>query len=305
MSSADPFTLDLFETTALASGWTLGASAIATADAQCRLSSTDDEKPTDEPTAKAESVSKGTDFHLDGDRALAASWRGRARDNLAAIRLAATIVAENRSATPVEQAELIKFIGFGASDLANGCFRRPGETEFRKGWEEIAGELEEAVESADYASLARCTQYAYYTPEFVVSAIWRGLQRLGFRGGRVLEPGLGTGLFPSLMPESLRAVSHVTGVELDPVTAKIARLLHPRARIVNEDFARVVLPSPFDLAIGNPLYRPPARSRGGRCAVHALGRPPDLPGHGGGAERAARRRLETRNPDELRRRPVR
>jgi N12 class adenine-specific DNA methylase len=71
--------------------------------------------------------------------------------------------------------------------------------------------------------------------------------RVAFRVVRQLE-------FASLMPEPLRAVSHVTGVELDPVTAKIARLLHPRARIVNEDFARVALPSPFDLAIGNPPF---------------------------------------------------
>ena len=51
MSAADPFTLDLFETTALASGWTLGASAVAAAGAPCHTSSTDDEKPTDEPAA--------------------------------------------------------------------------------------------------------------------------------------------------------------------------------------------------------------------------------------------------------------
>ena len=79
----------------------------------------------------------------------------------------------------------------------------------------------------DYASLARCTQYAHFTPESIVRAIWAGLQRLGWRGGRVLEPGIGTGLFPALMPEALRDVSHVTGIELDPVTARIARLVQP------------------------------------------------------------------------------
>jgi hypothetical protein len=100
MSSADPFTLDLFETTALASGWTLGASAVAAAGAPCHTSSTDDEKPTDEPAAKTESERRGTNFYLEGDRALAASWRGRARDNLAAIRLAASIEAEWREALP-------------------------------------------------------------------------------------------------------------------------------------------------------------------------------------------------------------
>ncbi|RWP49415.1 MAG: class I SAM-dependent methyltransferase, partial [Mesorhizobium sp.] len=118
---------------------------------------------------------------------------------------------------PEEQARLVRFTGFGASDLANAVFRRPGGTAFRDGWDEIGAELEDAVSGPDYASLARCTQYAHFTPEFIVRAMWSGLQRLGWRGGRVLEPGIGTGLFPALMPEALRDVSHVTGIELDPV----------------------------------------------------------------------------------------
>ncbi|MDO9306442.1 MAG: N-6 DNA methylase, partial [Mesorhizobium sp.] len=79
-------------------------------------------------------------------------------------------------------------------------------------------------------------------------------QRLGWRGGRVLEPGIGTGLFPALMPAELGDHTLVTGVELDPVTARIARLLQPRAHILNADFARAALPASFDLAIGNPPF---------------------------------------------------
>jgi SAM-dependent methyltransferase len=102
-------------------------------------------------------------------------------------------------------------------------FRRPGGTAFRDGWDEIGAELEDAVSGPDYASLARCTQYAHFTPEFIVRSMWSGLRRLGWRGGRVLEPGIGTGLFPALMPAELRDRAHVTGVEIDPVTARIAR----------------------------------------------------------------------------------
>ncbi|HAR26324.1 MAG TPA: lactate dehydrogenase, partial [Bradyrhizobium sp.] len=114
--------------------------------------------------------------------------------------------------------------------------------------------LESAVGAGDYASLARCTQYAHFTPEYIVRAVWAGVTRLGFRGGRVLEPGIGTGLFSALMPEKLRAACYLTGVELDPVTARIAALLHPRANIINQDFARTELPQHFDLAIGNPPF---------------------------------------------------
>ncbi|RTM09681.1 MAG: lactate dehydrogenase [Hyphomicrobiales bacterium] len=258
MSNDDPFTIDLFGNTALSSGLGLGVTAFA-GDFD-----PDDPDPTTPapvmpiPTAAkpspAVSLPRGSNFFLAGNRGLARGWKARARDNIAAIRLAIEIEAAERPATRDEQERLIRFTGFGASDLANGVFRRPGEIEFRKGWDEIGLALEDAVGEIDYASLARCTQYAHFTPELIVRAIWSGLQRLGWRGGRVLEPGIGTGLFPALMPEDLRDVTHFTGIELDPVTARIARLLQPRARILTGDFARTELPASFDLAIGNPPF---------------------------------------------------
>ncbi|MHC2303460.1 hypothetical protein ACVJBD_007727 [Rhizobium mongolense] len=36
--------------------------------------------------------------------------------------------------------------------------------------------LESAVGETDYASLARCAQYAHFTPGYVIRAIWAGLQ---------------------------------------------------------------------------------------------------------------------------------
>jgi hypothetical protein len=47
-----------------------------------------------------------------------------------------------------EQAQLIRFTGFGASELANGMFRRPGEVDFREGWDDIGSSLETAVSRA-------------------------------------------------------------------------------------------------------------------------------------------------------------
>jgi N12 class adenine-specific DNA methylase/adenine-specific DNA methylase len=258
MSNDDPFTLDLFGNTALSSGLGLGITAFPSS---LEVGGDDDPSPSSPAPARAVTAAgrspaplKGENFYLGDHRGLATSWRERARDNLAAICLASEIEQAQRPATTKEQAALIKFIGFGASDLANGVFRRPGETDFRKGWEEIGADLEDAVATGEYASLARCTQYAHFTPEFIVRAIWAGLQRLGWRGGRVLEPGIGTGLFPALIPEELRTASHVTGIELDPVTARIVRLLQPRARIIAGDFARTELPAHFDLAIGNPPF---------------------------------------------------
>lgn len=258
--SNDPFTLDIFAST-LSSGLGFGVTAFGGFAAN-----DDDPDPTPPAPAPARALSTAVrpaprkqgeraNYYLeDGDRGLAATWRERARMNVAAILTAGEIEKQDRPATHVEQARLIRFTGFGSSDLANAMFRRPGEVDFRQGWDDLGRSLESAIPAAEYASLARCTQYAHFTPEFIIRAIWAGLQRLGWRGGRVLEPGVGTGLFPALMPWEYRGKSYVTGIELDPVTARIASLLQPRARIINDDFAHTELNAIYDLAIGNPPF---------------------------------------------------
>ncbi len=264
MAHEDPFTLDMFGTTSLSSGLGLGVTAFGSFVEE--PANDDDPDPTPPitpapvcsalPRAAARKQGDRANFYFtdDEDRGLATSWKERARLNVAAILTAGEIERHAIGATREQQQRLIRFTGFGASELANGMFRRPGETDFREGWEDLASRLETAVSESDYSSLSRCTQYAHFTPEFIIRAIWAGLQRLGWRGGRVLEPGIGTGLFPALMPEAYRASSYVTGVELDPVTARIVKLLQPRARIIEGDFARTDLAAIYDLAIGNPPF---------------------------------------------------
>ncbi|ARM91118.1 N6 adenine-specific DNA methyltransferase protein (plasmid) [Rhizobium sp. CIAT894] len=266
MAQNDPFTLSLFGDTALSSSLGFGLGGFSGPAANDP--GDDDPDPPPPPSAPAlpaptaikrnadpaGSNERGSNFYLETGRALGKGWKERARHNVEAIRLAAELEETGRAATAEEQARLIRFTGFGASELANQLFRRPGEADFREGWNELGCSLEDAVSETDYATLMRCTQYAHFTPEFIVRAIWCGLQRLGWRGGRILEPGIGTGLFPAMMPTGLRDRSHVTGIELDPVTARIVRLLQPRTRIINADFARTELSASFDLAIGNPPF---------------------------------------------------
>ena len=196
----------------------------------------------------------GSNYILDGDRALARGWAARARDNIAAIRLSKEIEAAGRAPTSEEQAKLLRFVGFGATELAQNCFPLPGATGYRDGWEAIGRDLADAVTPAEYAALQRATQYAHYTPESVVLALWHAAERLGFAGGRVLEPGMGTGLFFALVPKALRGAVQLTGVEYDPVTARIARLIHPEANVRCEDYTRSNLAGGFDLVIGNPPF---------------------------------------------------
>lgn len=210
-----------------------------------------DAVPADAPASQRQVPA--TNWRLHGDRGLAVTWKGRAEDNLAAIRLLHAIEAEDRAATADEQERLSRFIGFGASELANTMFRRVGET-FRPGWEKLGGELEQLVSVEEMAGLARATQYAHYTPAFMVRAIWAALERMGFAGGRVLEPGCGSGLFLAMLPEKAAARTALTGIEADPITARIVRKLFPAAWIRAEDFTRARLTERYDVAIGNPPF---------------------------------------------------
>ena len=252
-ASPDQLTLSLLDSTSLGWGLTLDTPAGTLLGRPLVRESFGAGDDTDEIAVPATPRVPAHTFRLSGDRALAQGWKARAADNLAAIRLVQRIEAEARNATPEEQARLALFTGFGATDLANTFFRRAGEG-FRPGWEELGNELEQLVPAEDMAALARSTQYAHYTPEFMVRAVWRALERMGFAGGAVLEPGCGTGLFLALTPEALAGRTTVTAVEMDPTTARIARLLHPEAWVRQEDFTRAKLAETFDLAIGNPPF---------------------------------------------------
>jgi hypothetical protein len=110
--------------------------------------------------------------------------------------------------------------------------------------------LEQLVSRDDMAALARATQYAHYTPEFMIRAIWQAVQAMGFAGGTVLEPGCGTGLLLAMMPEGVVAKTAITAIEMDPSTARIAKLLYPETWVRQEDFTKATLTETYDLAIG-------------------------------------------------------
>ena len=108
--------------------------------------------------------------------------------------------------------------------------------------------LSELLSDKELAAARRTTINAHYTSAEVVGAMWAGVTALGFDGGRVLEPGCGSGNFIGFAPGGCE----ITGVELDPVTANIAAVLYPEASIRAESFADTTLAGAgMDLIIGN------------------------------------------------------
>jgi N12 class adenine-specific DNA methylase len=183
-----------------------------------------------------------TDAHRIGHGGL----HEKARDNLAAIRTLKRLEAENRDATDAEKAVLARYVGWGA--LPNAFAYRPPEE-----WKGVAHEVEQLLTPEEYESARASTPNAHFTSPQVIEAVWDAMLRLGLKpGAQILEPSLGVGHFFGLMPPAVLPATKRTGVELDSVTARIAKKLYPDATIFAKGFEETQLPDNFfDAVVGN------------------------------------------------------
>ena len=175
-----------------------------------------------------------------GEQLAPSGERARVDANLAALRLLRDLERHGGEPTVEEQRTLAAWSGWGA---VAGVF-----DEDRDGWAQARSELLQLVGEDGYAAARRTTINAHYTDPAIVAVIWQTVRDLGFDGGRVLEPGCGIGTFIGLAA----ADAELTGVELDPATARLAQALYPHASVRNESFADTRLPEGhFDLTVGN------------------------------------------------------
>lgn len=164
--------------------------------------------------------------------------------NVEAVKLLKDIEKENRLATSQEQSILTRYTGWGGlSQVFN---------EEAKGWEKEYKELKELLTEEEYRSARASTPNAHYTEPQVIKAIYKALSRFGFKGGNILEPSMGTGLFYSLVPEDISDKSKLYGVELDSVSGRISKQLYQKADIRIQGFEETDFSDNFfDIAGGN------------------------------------------------------
>lgn len=171
------------------------------------------------------------------------------KNNVEAIKLLKQLEAEGRQATPAEQEVLANYVGWGGLSPVFNTFR--GEA-VDSSWTKEAKELKELLTDEEYKAARASTTTAFYTPVSVIKNIYGALERLGFKGGKILEPSMGTGNFFGVMPESMRSKSSLNGVELDPLTGRIAKQLYQKANVEITGFEKAKFPDNyFDLAISN------------------------------------------------------
>jgi N12 class adenine-specific DNA methylase/SAM-dependent methyltransferase len=216
-----------------------------------------------------------TEEHPTPSPLIAAGEKAKARDILAAIRGLKRIEQDpatpeaspgrrQRPATPEERQALLRFGGFGP--VALSIFPDPVRGRYKDAsWQAIGEELKSLLTPEEYDSAKRTTFNAFYTSSTVIRSMYEAMKRLGVPDAAlVLEPGCGPGRFLSLAPAGMRFI----GVELDGISGRIARALHPQADIRIENFRDSKLPA-IDAAIGNvPFADVKLEHRGQRFSLH-------------------------------------
>jgi N12 class adenine-specific DNA methylase len=213
---------------------------------------------------------KPTDYRIPDPKALGRGGEiGKAQGNLDAIRTLKTIEAEDRYATPDEQAILARYVGWGG--LINAFPDQRGNLKPR--WEEIGAELRALLTDEEYAAAKASTPNAHFTAGPIVQEIWKVLtEHIGVGpGARILEPGVGIGYFLGLAPEKIAKTSHFTAVDLDVISAKITGLLYPQQTVLNMGFQDLEeRDGSYDLAISNVPFEDTAITSDPRYAKHRL-----------------------------------
>ncbi|MGN2642245.1 helicase-related protein [Nocardia takedensis] len=184
----------------------------------------------------------GENFEHGAQVLVPSSVRDRIEANIAAIRVVAALDAQQRPATPDEQQTLARWSGWGGAQEAFD----DRATQF----DQLREELYELLSDSEIRAARLSTLNAHYTDPAVSRAMWAVLARAGMpeQDVRFIEPGCGAGMFLGQAPAGVR----MCGVELDPVSARIAHYLYPAHEIRNHGFERDFAEDmSFDGGIGN------------------------------------------------------
>lgn len=183
-------------------------------------------------------------FRITDENLGAGGAKAKYKANVEAIKLLKELEFAGRTAAPDEQEILSRYVGWGG--IPQAFDENNGE------WANEFKELYTLLSPDEYESARASTLNAHYTSPTVINAVYEGLENLGFKGGKVLEPAMGVGNFFGAMPQSMADKSKLYGVELDDISGRIAKQLYPNADIQVTGYEHTAFPdSFFDVAVGN------------------------------------------------------
>ena len=190
-----------------------------------------------------EIVTEPHNFRIQDNDLGAGGPKAKYKANMEAIHLLQTLEKEERLAAPEEQEILSRYVGWGGIPQAF--------EENNSSWANEYLELKNTLSPEEYSAARASTLNAFYTSPTVIRSMYEALENMGLKQGNILEPSCGVGNFMGLIPESM-SKTNMYGVELDPVSGRIAKQLYQKNKIAVQGFEETSYPdSFFDCVIGN------------------------------------------------------
>ena len=188
-------------------------------------------------------VTEPHNFRIQDNDLGAGGPKAKYKANMEAIHLLQTLEKEERLAAPEEQEILSRYVGWGGIPQAF--------EENNSSWANEYLELKNTLSPEEYSAARASTLNAFYTSPTVIRSMYEAVENMGLKQGNILEPSCGVGNFMGLLPESM-SKTNMYGVELDPVSGRIAKQLYQKNKIAVQGFEETSYPdSFFDCVIGN------------------------------------------------------
>lgn len=169
----------------------------------------------------------------------------RLRSNVEALEVVRTLMKEGREATADERDVLGRYRGWGGVDLGRAystdMMRRSSNGRWGTQTEndkllsrlaDIIDELDPDGKRGVLSAINRAALTSYYTPTAVAKTLNDFVELAGFKGGNMLDPSMGSGIFEGTMSKAVQQSTMIHGIELDWLTGQIARNLYPDANVL-------------------------------------------------------------------------
>ena len=169
----------------------------------------------------------------------------RLRSNVEALEVVRTLMKEGREATADEREILGRYRGWGGVDLGRAYSTDMMRRSFTDRWgtpteqgklisrlADIIDELDPNGERGVLSAINRAALTSYYTPTAVARVMNGFVEQAGFKGGNMLDPSMGSGIFEGTMSKAVQQRTMIHGIELDWLTGQIARNLYPDANVL-------------------------------------------------------------------------
>jgi len=192
----------------------------------------------------------------------------RLRSNVEALEVVRTLMKEGREATADERDVLGRYRGWGGVDLGRAystdMMRRSSNGRWGTQTEndkllsrlaDIIDELDPDGKRGVLSAINRAALTSYYTPTAVAKTLNDFVELAGFKGGNMLDPSMGSGIFEGTMSKAVQQRTMIHGVELDWLTGQIARNLYPDANVLVTGYEQAgTADNAYDVVMSNTPF---------------------------------------------------